>query len=220
MTACSRMVLGLWWRQWLRSGCLGRNSYKLHRCIRQTNLCWRISLSVWKWEVHIQGFLVWWRGWVVVIDATKYELFLDDCGDGSDESIAHSCGNRTCTDQEFHCTANAKLAQPKYECIPKAWWDLVLIDYLIMNFTRLCDGEVTCADGADETEELCGVAKKECNKNEFRCKVSFPTEFWRIQTFLKTEPYSFRTTTVSIKPGYATARVSTCLKNVFLTNCL
>jgi hypothetical protein len=35
---------------------------------------------------------------------------------------------------------------------------------------RLCDGEVTCAGGEDESEELCGVAKKECNKNEFRCK--------------------------------------------------
>lgn len=78
-----------------------------------------------------------------------------DCGDGSDENIEHSCGNRTCTDQEFHCASNAKLAQPKYECIPKAW---------------LCDGEVTCAGGEDEAEELCGVAKKECNKNEFRCK--------------------------------------------------
>ncbi|KAH7701212.1 very low-density lipoprotein receptor, partial [Aphelenchoides avenae] len=45
----------------------------------------------------------------------------DDCGDGSDESEVHSCGNRTCTDQEFHCASNAHLAQPKYECIPKVW---------------------------------------------------------------------------------------------------
>ena len=62
-------------------------------------------------------------------------------------------GNRTCTDQEFHCKANVHLAQPKYECIPKAW---------------LCDGDVTCADGEDESKELCGVEKKECNKGEFR----------------------------------------------------
>lgn len=34
----------------------------------------------------------------------------------------------------------------------------------------LCDGDVTCADGEDESESLCGVTKKECNKGEFRCK--------------------------------------------------
>lgn len=33
----------------------------------------------------------------------------------------------------------------------------------------LCDGDVTCADGKDESEALCGVPKKECNKGEFRC---------------------------------------------------
>uniref|UniRef100_A0AAF5Q0L6 EGF-like domain-containing protein n=13 Tax=Wuchereria bancrofti TaxID=6293 RepID=A0AAF5Q0L6_WUCBA len=78
----------------------------------------------------------------------------DDCGDASDESIIHNCGNRTCTDQEFHCKSNAHLTQPKYECIPKAW---------------LCDGDVTCANGEDESKELCGVEKKQCNKGEFRC---------------------------------------------------
>lgn len=78
----------------------------------------------------------------------------DDCGDSSDESSIHNCGNRTCSDQEFHCKSNAHLAQPKYECIPKAW---------------LCDGDVTCANGEDEAKELCGVEKKECNKGEFRC---------------------------------------------------
>uniref|UniRef100_A0A914E474 EGF-like domain-containing protein n=1 Tax=Acrobeloides nanus TaxID=290746 RepID=A0A914E474_9BILA len=79
----------------------------------------------------------------------------DDCGDSSDESTVHECGNRTCTDQEFHCASNAHLAQPKYECIPKIW---------------LCDGDVTCAGGEDESEELCGVSKKACNKGEFRCQ--------------------------------------------------
>ncbi|CAI4230259.1 unnamed protein product [Auanema sp. JU1783] len=79
----------------------------------------------------------------------------DDCGDGSDESTRHSCGNRTCTDQEFHCVSNARLAQPKYECIPKTW---------------LCDGDVTCAGGEDESSELCKTEKKECNKGEFRCQ--------------------------------------------------
>uniref|UniRef100_A0A914RFQ6 Low-density lipoprotein receptor domain class A n=1 Tax=Parascaris equorum TaxID=6256 RepID=A0A914RFQ6_PAREQ len=54
---------------------------------------------------------------------------------------------------EFHCKSNAHLAQPKYECIPKAW---------------LCDGDVTCAAGEDESKELCGVEKKSCNKGEFR----------------------------------------------------
>ncbi|VDD90121.1 unnamed protein product, partial [Enterobius vermicularis] len=78
----------------------------------------------------------------------------DDCGDSSDESSLHNCGNRTCSDQEFHCKANVHLSQPKYECIPKTW---------------LCDGDVTCADGEDESKELCGVEKKECNKGEFRC---------------------------------------------------
>ncbi|KAI6241467.1 EGF-like domain-containing protein [Aphelenchoides fujianensis] len=62
-----------------------------------------------------------------------------DCADGSDESEVHQCGNRTCTDQEFHCPSNAQLAQPKYECIPKIW---------------LCDGDVVCEndclDGSDE----------------------------------------------------------------------
>ncbi|KAK6050360.1 Low-density lipoprotein receptor domain class A, partial [Cooperia oncophora] len=79
----------------------------------------------------------------------------DDCGDSSDEHTRHSCGNRTCTDQEFHCVSNARLAQPKYECIPKAW---------------LCDGDVTCAGGEDESAELCKTEKKECNKGEFRCQ--------------------------------------------------
>jgi len=43
------------------------------------------------------------------------------------------------------------LAQPKYECIPKTW---------------LCDGDVTCVGGEDESEALCGVAKKACNKGK------------------------------------------------------
>ncbi|KAI6192728.1 EGF-like domain-containing protein [Aphelenchoides besseyi] len=80
-----------------------------------------------------------------------------DCADGSDESEVHNCGNRTCTDQEFHCASNAKLVQPKYECIPKSW---------------LCDGEVTCSGGEDESPELCGVTKRDCNKGEFRCNNS------------------------------------------------
>lgn len=78
----------------------------------------------------------------------------DDCGDSSDESVVHSCGNRTCSEDEFHCKSNAQLSQPKYECIPRAW---------------LCDGDVTCANGEDESKELCGIEKKECNKGEFRC---------------------------------------------------
>uniref|UniRef100_A0A0K0FI56 Low-density lipoprotein receptor-related protein (inferred by orthology to a C. elegans protein) n=1 Tax=Strongyloides venezuelensis TaxID=75913 RepID=A0A0K0FI56_STRVS len=80
-----------------------------------------------------------------------------DCADGSDESSIHACGNRTCSNEEFHCKSNALLPQPKYECIPKSW---------------MCDGEVTCANGEDEAEELCGVARKDCNKGEFRCKNS------------------------------------------------
>ena len=59
----------------------------------------------------------------------------DDCGDSSDESEEHSCGNlvvllncsasiiglgsRECRDDEFHCASNRDLG--KYECIPKAW---------------------------------------------------------------------------------------------------
>ncbi|MFH4978606.1 hypothetical protein AB6A40_005315 [Gnathostoma spinigerum] len=78
----------------------------------------------------------------------------DDCGDSSDESLMHQCGNRTCSEEEFHCKSNAHLAQPKYECIPKAW---------------LCDGDVTCSNGEDESKELCGEEKKGCNKGEFRC---------------------------------------------------
>ncbi|PAV62586.1 hypothetical protein WR25_26419 isoform C [Diploscapter pachys] len=78
-----------------------------------------------------------------------------DCEDGSDENTArHHCGNRTCSDQEFHCASNARLAQPKYECIPKSW---------------LCDSEVSCAGGEDESVELCKREKKSCNKNEFAC---------------------------------------------------
>ncbi|RCN53216.1 Low-density lipoprotein receptor domain class A [Ancylostoma caninum] len=79
----------------------------------------------------------------------------DDCGDSSDEHTRHSCGNRTCSENEFHCISNARLAQPKYECIPKAW---------------LCDGDVTCAGGEDESADLCKTEKKECNKGEFRCQ--------------------------------------------------
>ncbi|PIO68007.1 Low-density lipoprotein receptor domain class A [Teladorsagia circumcincta] len=85
----------------------------------------------------------------------------DDCGDSSDEHTRHSCGNRTCTDQEFHCVSNARLAQPKYECIPKAW---------------LCDGDVTCAGGEDESAELCKTEKKDmgtghplCPKGQYQC---------------------------------------------------
>lgn len=73
-------------------------------------------------------------------------------------------GNRTCSDQEFHCRSNALLAQPKYECIPKSW---------------LCDGDVTCAGGEDESKELCGIEKKDCNKGEFRSLFSFFSVFMR-----------------------------------------
>lgn len=55
----------------------------------------------------------------------------------------------TFVDFQFNCKSNKHLAQPKYECIPKTW---------------LCDGDVTCVGGEDESEALCGVAKKPCNK--------------------------------------------------------
>lgn len=56
-----------------------------------------------------------------------YKIVVIDCGDNSDESIIHNCGNRTCSDQEFHCKSNAQLAQPKYECIPKAWVSIFIL---------------------------------------------------------------------------------------------
>uniref|UniRef100_A0AC35G4G5 EGF-like domain-containing protein n=1 Tax=Panagrolaimus sp. PS1159 TaxID=55785 RepID=A0AC35G4G5_9BILA len=101
----------------------------------------------------------------------------NDCGDNSDESEKHNCGNRTCTDAEFHCTSNAKLAQPRFECIPQSFvcdGEVTCADahprFECIPQSFVCDGEVTCADGEDESEQLCGVQKRSCNKGEFRCK--------------------------------------------------
>ncbi|XP_003373299.1 putative Low-density lipoprotein receptor domain class A [Trichinella spiralis] len=77
----------------------------------------------------------------------------DDCADGSDEDLRHTCGNRTCSADEFACESNRALG--RFECIPKSW---------------VCDGEVNCRDAEDESPALCGNRQlAPCNKGEFRC---------------------------------------------------
>ncbi|XP_017777455.1 PREDICTED: low-density lipoprotein receptor-related protein 1 [Nicrophorus vespilloides] len=72
----------------------------------------------------------------------------DDCGDGSDESMAEGgpCRDILCNEVQFRCD--------KYLCISKSW---------------LCDGDKDCKDGTDEDPKNCPTA---CASDEVICNVT------------------------------------------------
>ena len=81
----------------------------------------------------------------------------DDCGDGSDESVATCAGrNVTCSDSQFQCRSN------KY-CISNS---------KLCNSYKDGDYYADCVDGSDEDATFCASDEYQCASQQrpYKCK--------------------------------------------------